>query len=194
MYKQQTLIISLNFKKIINLFFKSDWLITMLFLGQQRCWPRNMPHLVKSGSASVLVMNLASFRTDLNASTPQTCLLHKCAPLCDLVTSLFGTIYSVFSLIRPNTKTISVAEYSVDPYLLRIISMGANNCGQHALEKNIYFIMRFSPHFQLFYFNESVFFNERSKSSKMQIYFHSRLCSYLSRVPILMEGTVIAQL
>ncbi len=24
----------------------------------------------------------------------------------------------------------------------------------------------------------------------MQIYFHSRLCSYLSRVPILVEGTV----
>ncbi len=26
----------------------------------------------------------------------------------------------------------------------------------------------------------------------MQIYFHSRLCSYLSRVPILVEGTVTA--
>ncbi len=51
-YKHQTLIISLNFTKIINLFFKSDWLITMLFQGQQRCWPRNMSHLVKSGSAS----------------------------------------------------------------------------------------------------------------------------------------------
>ncbi len=25
----------------------------------------------------------------------------------------------------------------------------------------------------------------------MQIYFHSRLCSYLSRVPILVEGTVL---
>ncbi len=24
-------------QKIINLFFKSDWLITMLFQGQQRC-------------------------------------------------------------------------------------------------------------------------------------------------------------
>ncbi len=24
----------------------------------------------------------------------------------------------------------------------------------------------------------------------MQIYFHSRLCSYLSRVPILVEGTI----
>ncbi len=26
----------------------------------------------------------------------------------------------------------------------------------------------------------------------MQIYFHSRLCSYLPRVPILVEGTVIS--
>ncbi len=46
MYKQQTLIVSLNFPKI-----KIDWLITMLFQGQQRCWSRNMSHLVKSGSA-----------------------------------------------------------------------------------------------------------------------------------------------
>ncbi len=30
MYKQQTLIISLNFTKVINLFFKSDWLIIIL--------------------------------------------------------------------------------------------------------------------------------------------------------------------
>ncbi len=50
-YKQQTLIVSLNFAKIINVFFESDWLITMLFQGQQRCWSRNMSHLVKSGSA-----------------------------------------------------------------------------------------------------------------------------------------------
>ncbi len=34
-----------------DLYFKSDWLITMLFQDQQRCWPRNMLHLVKSGSA-----------------------------------------------------------------------------------------------------------------------------------------------
>ncbi len=27
----------------------------------------------------------------------------------------------------------------------------------------------------------------------MQIYFHSRLCSYLSRVPILVEGTVVVE-
>ncbi len=51
LYKHQTLFVSLNYPKIKNLFFKSDWLITMLFQGQQKCWPRNMSHLVKSGSA-----------------------------------------------------------------------------------------------------------------------------------------------
>ncbi len=35
-YKQQSLIVSLNFTKIINLLFKSDWLITMLLQGKQR--------------------------------------------------------------------------------------------------------------------------------------------------------------
>ncbi len=44
--------------------------------------------------------------------------------------------------------------------LLISISRGANNCGQHALEKNIYFIMRFSPHSQLFYFNDRLEFCE----------------------------------
>ncbi len=44
--------------------------------------------------------------------------------------------------------------------LLTRISRGANNCGQHPLEKNIYFIMRFSPHFQLFYFNDRLEFCE----------------------------------
>ncbi len=38
-----------KFHKNINLFFKSDWLITMLFLGQH-----NMPHLVKSGFCASL--------------------------------------------------------------------------------------------------------------------------------------------
>ncbi len=40
------------------------------------------------------------------------------------------------------------------------ISRGANNCGQYSLEKNIYFIMRFSPHFPLFYFNDTLEFCE----------------------------------
>ncbi len=78
--------------------------------------------------------------------------------------------------------------------LLRRISRGANNCGQHSLEKNIYFIMRFSPHFQLFYFNARLefceFFEWKIKRISNADYFHSRLCSYWSRVPILVEGTV----
>ncbi len=44
--------------------------------------------------------------------------------------------------------------------LLISISRGANNCGQHSLEKNIYFIMRFSPHLQLFYFSDRLEFCE----------------------------------
>ncbi len=44
--------------------------------------------------------------------------------------------------------------------LQRYFTRGANNCGQHSLEKNIYFIMRFSPHFQLFYFNDRLEFCE----------------------------------
>ncbi len=44
--------------------------------------------------------------------------------------------------------------------LLIRISRGANNCGQHSLEKNSYFTMRFSPHFQLFYFSDRLEFCE----------------------------------
>ncbi len=44
--------------------------------------------------------------------------------------------------------------------LLISISRGANNYGQHSLEKNIYFIMRFSPHLQLFYFSDRLEFCE----------------------------------
>ncbi len=50
-------------------------------------------------------------------------------------------------------------EYTKEILLIRIY-MGANNCGQHALGKNIYFIMWVSPHFQLFYFNERLEFCE----------------------------------
>ncbi len=49
--------------------------------------------------------------------------------------------------------------YFRDILLIRI-SRGANNCGQHSLEKSIYFTMRFSPHFQLFYFNDRLEFCE----------------------------------
>ncbi len=53
MYKQKTLIVSLNlyyYNKNYKLFFKSDWLITML-------------HLVKSGSASPAKLILCSNST-----------------------------------------------------------------------------------------------------------------------------------
>ncbi len=37
-------------------------------------------------------------------------------------------------------------------YIIYRYVWGANNCGQHSLKKKyIYFIMRFSPHFQFFY-------------------------------------------
>ncbi len=49
--------------------------------------------------------------------------------------------------------------YFRDILLIRI-SRGANNCGQHSLEKNSYFTMRFSPHSQLFYFNDRLEFCE----------------------------------
>ncbi len=52
--------------------------------------------------------------------------------------------------------------YFRDILLIRI-SRGANNCGQHSLEKHIYFIMRFSPHFQFFYFNDRLEFCELIK-------------------------------
>ncbi len=50
-------------------------------------------------------------------------------------------------------------EYTSEIFYSKI-SRGANNCGKQSLEKNIYFIMRFSPHFQLFYFNDRLEFCE----------------------------------
>ncbi len=38
------------------------------------------------------------------------------------------------------------------------------------------------------------FLSKDKKDKTMQIYFHSCLCSYLPRVPILVEDTVLAQL
>ncbi len=58
---------------------------------------------------------------------------------------------------HPGVLKISMGIYFRDILLIRI-SRGANNCGQHSLEKNSYFIMRFSPHFQLFYFNDRLEF------------------------------------
>ncbi len=57
-------------------------------------------------------------------------------------------------------KNVNMNGNILQRYLLIRISRGANNCGQHSLEKNIYFIMRFSPHFQLFYFNDRLEFCE----------------------------------
>ncbi len=53
--------------------------------------------------------------------------------------------------------------------------------------------MTYSPNFQLFYFNERLeFFEWKIKKIYFLFkdYFHSHLCLYLPRVPILVEGTV----
>ncbi len=54
--------------------------------------------------------------------------------------------------------------------------------------------MRFSPHFQLFYFNDRLefcdFFLMKDQKNKQCRFIFSHICSYLSRVPILVEGTV----
>ncbi len=55
-------------------------------------------------------------------------------------------------------KNLNMNGNILQRYLLIRISRGANNCGQHSLEKNIYVIMRFSPHFQLFYFSDRLEF------------------------------------
>ncbi len=69
----------------------------------------------------------------------------------------------------------------------RDISNGANYCGQHGLQKNISFIMRFSSHFQMFYFNDRLelcyFFEWKKQKDK-----HFRYI--FTRVPILAEGTL----
>lgn len=54
-WKHQTLIVNLNVTWTVKLSLKSDWLTGMLFQDEQRCWSRNMLHLVKSGSACVKV-------------------------------------------------------------------------------------------------------------------------------------------
>ncbi len=55
-------------------------------------------------------------------------------------------------------KNLNVNGIYFRDILLTRISRGANNCGQHPFEKNSYFIMRFSPHFQLYYFNDRLEF------------------------------------
>ncbi len=79
--------------------------------------------------------------------------------------------------------------------LLTRISRGANNCGQHPLEKNIYFIMRFLPHFQLFYFNDRLefckFFEGKLKRiNNADLFFTAAFAHIYQGLPILVEGTV----
>jgi len=53
----------------------------MLSLGQQRCWPRNMPHLVNSGSAYSTRPNAisASLNTvNKNKHPPHRCVISRC--------------------------------------------------------------------------------------------------------------------
>ncbi len=57
-------------------------------------------------------------------------------------------------------KNLNMNGNILQRYFTLRISRGANNCGQHSLEKNSYFTMRFSPHFQLFYFNDRLEFCE----------------------------------
>ncbi len=84
---------------------------------------------------------------------------------------------------------------------LRAVTLGkghcnnwvANNCGPHELEK-VFLTQWDFPHFQLFYFNDRFgilwIFGMKDKKDKQCRFIHSRLCSYLPRVPILVEGTV----
>ncbi len=59
------------------------------------------------------------------------------------------------------------------------ISRGTNNCVLRVFEKNIYFIMRFSPIFNCFSSMKGYIFvifcfkNKISKGLIMQVYFHS---------------------
>ncbi len=55
-------------------------------------------------------------------------------------------------------KNLNMNGNILQRYFTHNNSRGANNCGQHSLEKNSYFIMIFSPHFQLFYFNDRLEF------------------------------------
>ncbi len=57
-------------------------------------------------------------------------------------------------------KNVNMNGNILQRYFTHKNSRGGNNCGQHSLEKNIYFIMRFSPQFQLFYFNDRLEFCE----------------------------------
>ncbi len=74
------------------------------FLFSSETWDAALLSLAVGVSCLQWVLSLSL--TVLNTATLQTRLLRKCTPLFDRVTSLFGTIYSVFSLIRPNIRCI----------------------------------------------------------------------------------------
>ncbi len=57
-------------------------------------------------------------------------------------------------------KNLNMNGNILQTYFTLRISRGANIVGQHSLEKNSYFTMRFSPHSQLFYFNDRLEFCE----------------------------------
>ncbi len=75
--------------------------------------------------------------------------------------------------------------YFRDILLIRI-SRGTNNCVQRVFEKNIYFIMIFSPIFNCFSSMKGYIFviilNKRSKGFIMQVYIQSLLWSYLTNI------------
>ncbi len=123
-YKQQTLIVRLNFTKIKNLLFKSDWLITMLFQGQQRCLPRNMSHLVKSGSARLSAF-LITFSWDLYPR-----ILHPIQCRLSHHTSLYSESETHLSEI------ITVHENMYSIFLPPLVLISVGNC------RNVYLLVR----------------------------------------------------
>ncbi len=91
-----------------------------------------------------------------------------------------------WSLIRcsPNSSGI-IQEKTLTPRVLTLGKGHGNNCGQHVLEKA--FISHCPPH-TFNCFTSKIGWNF-DKKEKQQIYFHNR-CSYLPKVPILVEGTI----
>ncbi len=106
----------------------------------------------------------------------------------------WGVIFMFIITLDCSKLWIWMGIYFRDILLIRI-SRGANYCVQCVFEKNIYFIMIFSP--ILYSYNRmkgNIFVNFFSKISKgltKQINYHGLLWSYLPRVPIFLDMTVI---
>ncbi len=102
----------------------------------------------------------------------------------------------LWSLVRcsPNSSGIIGENSELLPWEKDVAIIGCQYLWPTWNSESIYFIMRFSPHFQLFYFNDRLefceFFEWKIKRINNAFYFHSRLWSYLPRVPILVEGTL----